>query len=273
MTTTLAYVSPTSGQYYVFEFDALLTEDHTLGAEVSQHHVERGANISDHVRPSLAHVTLRVAVSNTPLNRVTVAAVGPGVLRGEQASMDIYSGKWVQTQPLQVSGGYAPLTAPNWMPVVGGASLPTPGLNRPFVAPVAHPATRVQQVDGNGRFTYLSFDEPMNRTRAVFEILDAIRQQGIPLELTTELRHYGQMLLTNLSTSRDGTHTAVLDLTLQEFAYATTQQTEVKRRSAAKKKPVEARARPQTPQGKGLTPTKIRTQSSAAKAAADAWLE
>ncbi len=257
--TTLAYVSPVSGQYYVFEFDALLGEDHDLGAEVSEHPVQEGVDIADHVRPKLATVDLRVCVSDTPINRVTVAAVGPGVLQGGQSTFDIYAFKTQQVQPLRVSNGYKPLTDP-----LTGLSLPTPGIRQPFVPPNAQPAEYQEVVDSYGRFNYLAFETPMGRTKAVFEILDALRTQGIPLELTTEIRHYPQMLLTGLRTSRDGTSTITLDLSLREFAFATTQQTEVKRRPKAKAKPVEVRARPQTPQGKAA-PFKVTGQSSVAK--------
>ncbi len=262
--TTLAYVSPVSGQYYVFEFDTILKEGHTLGAEVSDHPVEAGANISDHVRPDLSRVELTVAVSNTPLNQVSVASTSPGVLRGAQSVLDIYTARWKKTAELQVSGGRPPLTDP-----FTGFSVPTNGFPRPFIAPTASPTTYEEVIDSNGQFSYLAFDEPMNRTRAVFEILDALRSQGIPLELSTDMKHYPQMLITSLKFDKDGTTGVELQLSLREFVTATTQQTQVKRRPAPKKKPVEKRAEANKPKGKDLAPTQITPKSSVAKKLAE----
>ncbi len=258
--TTLAYVSPTSGQYYVFEFDTILKEGHTLGADVSDHPVESGVDITDHIRPQLGQVQLTVAVSNTPLNQVSVASTAPGVLRGSQATLDIYTARWQKVKDLEVTGGFAPLTDP-----FSGLSVPTNGFPRPFVPATASGAEYQEIVDANGRFSYLEFAEPMDRTRAVFEILDVIRQQGIPLELSTDMKYYPQMLLTELKFDRDGTTGVELQLSLREFVTATTQQTEVKRRSPAKKKPVEKRAENTKPNGKSLAPTKIQRKTSVDK--------
>lgn len=57
-------------QYGILEVDAIVTETYDLAAEVSEHPVEEGANISDHVRPSLNHITLEVAVSNQPIRAI-----------------------------------------------------------------------------------------------------------------------------------------------------------------------------------------------------------
>lgn len=53
-----------SGQLH---FDVVLSEEHEHGAEVSEHPVEQGVNIVDHVRPLADRVELEVFVSNTPI--------------------------------------------------------------------------------------------------------------------------------------------------------------------------------------------------------------
>ncbi len=52
----------------VIEIDACLDETHTLENTVTDHPVEEGYNITDHVRPNPDRVTLRCFVSNTPLS-------------------------------------------------------------------------------------------------------------------------------------------------------------------------------------------------------------
>lgn len=48
-------------------FDAVLSEEHEHSATVTDHPVEIGVNIVDHVRPDPDRVTLEVFVSNTPV--------------------------------------------------------------------------------------------------------------------------------------------------------------------------------------------------------------
>jgi hypothetical protein len=53
----------------VVELDAVLSETHASEVEVTEHPVERGANVSDHARVKPEQVTLEGLVSNTPVNR------------------------------------------------------------------------------------------------------------------------------------------------------------------------------------------------------------
>jgi len=59
--------TPQGGQEQVIDFDCLVSETHEGSAQVSDHVVEQGAAISDHVRPQNDSVTLEAVVSNHPL--------------------------------------------------------------------------------------------------------------------------------------------------------------------------------------------------------------
>jgi hypothetical protein len=48
-------------------FDAVLSEEHTADAELTEHPVEEGVAIVDHIRPLADQLTLNVFVSNTPV--------------------------------------------------------------------------------------------------------------------------------------------------------------------------------------------------------------
>lgn len=50
------------------DIDSCLEENHTLANTVTDHPVEEGVNITDHVRPNPDTVQLRCFVSNTPLS-------------------------------------------------------------------------------------------------------------------------------------------------------------------------------------------------------------
>lgn len=55
------------GQEREIQFDAVLTEEHAAPTTVTQHPVEKGATISDHVRPEQERVTIQALVTNTPI--------------------------------------------------------------------------------------------------------------------------------------------------------------------------------------------------------------
>ena len=48
--------------------DAVITETHTLENTITEHPVEKGADVSDHIRPQPDQVTMQCVISNTPLS-------------------------------------------------------------------------------------------------------------------------------------------------------------------------------------------------------------
>jgi len=67
-------------------FDATVRDTHEASATITEHPVEEGANISDHVRPDLDRVTLSVVVSNKPI--VSPVDHNDGV-RGSQQPVEL----------------------------------------------------------------------------------------------------------------------------------------------------------------------------------------
>jgi hypothetical protein len=67
--TTRAYISwtPAGGQRQVLQFDVVTDEIQEGAADVTEHPVEQGPNVSDHVRPLLNTVSLEGYISNEPL--------------------------------------------------------------------------------------------------------------------------------------------------------------------------------------------------------------
>ncbi len=57
----------TDGGGVIIELDASISQSHELGAEVTDHPVEDGVDITDHVRPKPARVTIQGVVSAHPL--------------------------------------------------------------------------------------------------------------------------------------------------------------------------------------------------------------
>src|SRR5258706_15116654 len=55
------------GRMQEIEFDAVVREVHGKTATATEHNVEKGSNISDHVRPGADTLSVEACVSNTPL--------------------------------------------------------------------------------------------------------------------------------------------------------------------------------------------------------------
>jgi hypothetical protein len=51
----------------VITVDATMQETHTIEADITEHPVEQGANITDHIRPKLKRYTIDGIISNTPI--------------------------------------------------------------------------------------------------------------------------------------------------------------------------------------------------------------
>lgn len=63
--TTGVYITWAGGDVY---FDVTLSETHTTNALVTEHPVEKGANVTDFVRKNLDKIAFEVFVSNSPIN-------------------------------------------------------------------------------------------------------------------------------------------------------------------------------------------------------------
>ncbi len=59
--------SENNGPEQSIDFDASVTEGYESAAEVTEHAVERGANVTDHVRPKNDTVSLECVITNTPI--------------------------------------------------------------------------------------------------------------------------------------------------------------------------------------------------------------
>lgn len=55
------------GPSNTLQFDAILTESQMASAEITEHPVEKGANVTDHVRKKLDSVKFEAIISNEPL--------------------------------------------------------------------------------------------------------------------------------------------------------------------------------------------------------------
>jgi hypothetical protein len=174
-----------SGQLEGIVFDATPREVHSSGATVTEHALETGANIADHVRPSVLKTSFECFVSDSPVE-VPV------------------------TQMYGVSGSVraASLEAGTLPELTKGAS-------------GAKPAT-YEQRSVKATATVLQFDGEFSRVGRVYEQLDRLRKDATLLTATTLLDSLENMVITSLSapqTAKDGDGiTFGLELTQVRFA-------------------------------------------------------
>ncbi|MCP4601783.1 MAG: hypothetical protein GY847_14925 [Proteobacteria bacterium] len=55
------------GQVGAVQFDAMVSENHTMSAEVTEHPVEEGSDIADHIRIGPREIEIVGVISNTPV--------------------------------------------------------------------------------------------------------------------------------------------------------------------------------------------------------------
>lgn len=88
-----------SGNTIAVELDVTNTEAWETAAEITEHAVEEGANVADHIRPAGETLTLEGWVSNTPL---VIPRVDPAGLTGSvRAATATVGGKSVTLSVLQ----------------------------------------------------------------------------------------------------------------------------------------------------------------------------
>lgn len=268
MSALVAYVSPKTGDYTVLDFDIISGEEHAISAKVTEHTVEEGANISDHVRPELARLNLRAVVTDSPINSVTAFGVSPAPLNGAFLPLQLTGRMSRQLTSFNVQGGEPFGVAPNNVPFIGGLAVPTNGFVRPATPVTVKPSewdpNNFVQVSGQ----FLQFPTRMERVKAVFQNLVFLCQTGVPIEVTTDIRVYPRMLITSISAPRDGTNSIEFTIELRELRTAKTQKTFVTRKPAAK--PKEKRAAPEEAKGKQAAPWSMKSKTSAAVLAQDA---
>jgi hypothetical protein len=71
--STSIYLTWAGGQ---FNFDAVLNEHHDIESTVTEHAVEEGVNIVDHVRPNPIQIRIRGFITNTPVASADFSRIG-----------------------------------------------------------------------------------------------------------------------------------------------------------------------------------------------------
>jgi len=181
-----------TGQSYTITLDASVRETHTASSTVTDHPVERGSAVSDHIRPDPDTLTMEAWISNTP-------HFLPGDHMGGVVMADN------EVRGAQITAGDRVNGAP-----FGGAAVGLVG----SLAPV--PTALLGQL-GTSEYTtgvVTGFSAPFDRVTECYKELLRIRSDGVLVRVLTTLRAYSNLALTSLEVTREARSGNALQLSL-----------------------------------------------------------
>lgn len=219
----------------VIFFDATMNEQHAGSSEITEHDVERGADLADHVKASRPALSLTVFVTNTPIQSI-------GRLLGQKVPMTLgtYSNQQVfndhrsegtinlDTRPPKITPGYvAPFLTPAgtgalvsaFRDGVGGDGLRDGGPRiayPPVVTPGRYSANRAVSILVDV-FTFL---EPRDRLQDVWTALSKLRVDATPLLVATRLQDYPGMLIANVGGMVEARDAIEFQLTFKQVGFS-----------------------------------------------------
>lgn len=157
------------GSLISIAFDATIREQHISTSIVTEHPVEKGANVSDHVRPELDKLSVDVFVTNTPIHLPTTNMAGVG---GRVSPLDL-------TVPVK---NQLPIAVPGVGAILAGAGVLD--------------STITQRVQ------VLQFDSEFDRVRDIYDALRTLEESATLVSVFTSLREYDNMIIKSLSAPR-----------------------------------------------------------------------
>jgi hypothetical protein len=188
--------------------DVALSEKHQLSAEVTEHPVEDGVNITDNVRPMPRVIQIEGLVTNHP-TELPLSHVGGAQATDDAGFIDVTSAPGARVPPLshEIQG------EPNDLGFIPGAgqALALAGfvggaLGLDVALPRRRFAAELYNEDREGRTFFavnaLAFTEEFDRVGAVYAALVEVITKPLTVKLVTGLDVYEVVALSDLSFDR-----------------------------------------------------------------------
>lgn len=160
----------TGGVLAVIEFDATISATHLAGSDVTEHSVEAGVNVTDHIRPRVDRLTLDCFVTNSPI-RVPKTNLGGA------------------------TGGVGPLDLE--VPTTTELPISVPGVGAALKGAGLLNGTSVVKA------TVLQFNGDFDRVGEVYHELKTLQETATLLTVVTDLREYEDMVIEELTVPRE----------------------------------------------------------------------
>lgn len=205
--TTLSYTDG-AGQLRVIAFDCTIRTVHSGEAEVTEHPVELGADISDGARPRNRRILIEADVTNTPV-------VTPPGVNSVQSTISA-------PQPFRDFRRTASISGS------GGRDIGTFGVSVNVGAKPFRVEPAVRATFGTyGSLTTQQFPLVFDRVQEVWTALDTIRAEGTPVTVSSKLHTYDQCLIASLSAPEDAMGGITFTIELVEIRTATSEQVSI----------------------------------------------
>ena len=98
-TAYIQWTDKAAKQPRFIKFDVVETESHTLTSEITEHPIEDGANIADHIRQNLDEVKLEVLISGSPITAQSLTWMDERASMGQSTVPLDYSQPLGDVQP------------------------------------------------------------------------------------------------------------------------------------------------------------------------------
>lgn len=213
-----------TGQTYTMELDASVHEQHDETATITDHPVERGSNVADHLRPDPKSISIEGVISNTP----------------QFLPADHVGGASLVTQKVDVAwqGFDNRATVEGRSKTVGDVTRDVPGLGL-LASRVPVPTALLGQIPigfaekmnvgrqvegGADAMNVQTFSQPFDRVRECSTELSRLLNEGVLVKVITTFREYPDMGITAINTARDaGTRNAWrFTIALKQVRFGTT---------------------------------------------------
>jgi hypothetical protein len=178
-----------SGQTFSLEIDATTNEQHDATNTVTDHPVEKGANIADHVRPDPDVLSVTGTISNTPIH------LPKDHNGGAREASSFISASWKGSDSRGTAHGVTktlgdlPLPIPHLI-----AAIPIGGGDEAHIGRVVP--------GGQSGANVKTFSTPFDRVKDCDQALLKIRNDGTLCRVITDLRTYEDMAITSYSVPR-----------------------------------------------------------------------
>lgn len=205
----MATRNPTHVQIDDIWIDVSISETHGVGAEVTDHPVELGANIADHIRPTPRTLSIEGLVTNHPIE-LPGSHIGSSKLSTSQVTISAASSVPRRVPPQSVTiegepsiGLYGMLPGADQAVAILGALRLEVRSKRQFSAEHNRVETKTETAS---RTQYAAqvvhFTEPFNRVEAVHAALVNIIESRKLVSIVTGLIRYDSVALTDVQFER-----------------------------------------------------------------------
>jgi hypothetical protein len=205
---------PTHAEIGPVWIDVSISEQHSVGADVSDHPVEDGIGITDHIRPTPRTVRIEGLITNHPLE-LPLTHAGTAQVDTQSFALFVPSNPPPRIPPQTVKIQGEPTTyGLGKIPGFGQASALAGALTGALGLPIALPrreyAMEQYNIDPNTQqpvhWVGLRFTEDFDRVRAVYDALCSVVEIAEPVQLITGLDVYDSVALADLQFDRSAQH-------------------------------------------------------------------